>query len=354
MPARLLRITLILLLALSTTGCLEKTSPAQSARILAFGTLIDVTIVGKSKQEAKTAMEQLEALFARLHRDWHAWEPGLLQQTNEKLAGCSAFEPPAALLPLITLSVPLAEASEHLFEPAIGHLIDLWGFQGKKPDCAQLPSEESVLNLLQQAPRMSDLKLDAGLLRSDNPAVKLDFGAIGKGYGIDMAIQLLRDLGIAHAMINAGGDLRAIGDRGGRPWRIGVKHPDGSVLASLEISGDESVFTSGNYERQYRCNGQRYHHIIDPRSGYPAEGTDSVTVIHPNAATADAAATALFIAGPDDWQRIARRMGIKYVALLDDRGRLYMTAAMEKRLKVLNTRVSLHVLAAPAETDNSR
>lgn len=340
---RLVQLLLLTLWFLPLSGCLEKTPPAHNARILAFGTLIDVTLVGKREKDAEAAVERLNAYFQEMHNNWHAWEPGPLQQTNEGLKSCEPFEPHPMVRPLIELSVPLAVASEHLFNPAIGHLIRLWGFQGNQPACDQLPSEDAILALVQQAPRMSDLKQENGLLRSTNPAVKLDFGAIGKGYGVDQAIKMLRGLGIEDAIVNAGGNLRAIGSRGGRPWRVGVKHPDGSVLGTLEISGDESVSTSGNYERRYQCGGKVYHHIIDPRTGYPTQGTDSVTVLHGDATTADAASTALFVAGPKDWQRIAHRMGISYVALLDDQGRLHLTPAMAKRLQLLNKSIQIVV-----------
>lgn len=185
---------------------------------------------------------------------------------------------------------------------------------------------------------MSDLDIDGFKLSSSNPAVKLDFGAYGKGYGIDRAIESLKDMGIHNAIINAGGDLRAIGSRAGTPWRIAIKKPTGmAVLGVIKTDTDESVFTSGDYERNYAYEGKRYHHIIDPRTGYPAEGVASVTVIHTDATTADAAATALFVAGTSDWHRIARQMGIKYVLVIDSQGTLHMNPAMQKRIELLKT-----------------
>jgi len=165
--------------------------------------------------------------------------------------------------------------------------------------------------------------------------VQLDVGAFAKGYAIDQAIALLQRHGINNAIVNAGGDLRAIGQRGQRPWRIGIRHPQQpGIIAALEIQGNESVFTSGNYERFYQHEGQRFHHIIDPRSGYPGNDTLSVTVIHSNAATADAAATALLIAGPQHWRTIARQMGIDQAMLVDKQLTVHMTPAMSRRVKL--------------------
>jgi thiamine biosynthesis lipoprotein len=183
---------------------------------------------------------------------------------------------------------------------------------------------------------MSDIEVEGILIRSKNPAVKLDFGAIGKGYGIDLAVAHLRELGIDNAIVNAGGDLRAIGDRSGQPWRIAIRRPTGGVFGIIGVSGDESVFTSGDYERNFIYEGKTYHHIIDPRTGWPAEGTRAVTVIHTDGTTADAAATALFVAGPDHWYEIAKRMGIRYVLLLDSEGTVHMNPEMAERIELMD------------------
>ncbi len=151
---------------------------------------------------------------------------------------------------------------------------------------------------------------------------------------MDLAITRLRELGIQNAIINAGGNLRAIGKHGDRPWRIGIRNPRGEgVLASIETRGDESILTSGDYERFYEYQGKRYHHIIDPRSGYPVTGVISVTVIADDAATADAASTALFVAGPQRWREIAKKLGVTQVMLIDGQGRMVVTPAMAKRVR---------------------
>ena len=179
---------------------------------------------------------------------------------------------------------------------------------------------------------MTDLELQDGRARTDNPRLQLDLGAFAKGVAVDRAIAALRAAGIDNAIVNAGGDLRAIGARE-RPWRIGIRHPRApGVLASIETRGDESIFTSGDYERYFEAEGTRYHHIIDPRSGYPARGTASLTVIHTEAATADAAATALFVAG-DAWPRTAADMGINRVMRVRADGTVEMTPAMAGRIR---------------------
>jgi len=340
----------VLLLAL-LAGCRQET-PVYNTRFHAFGTLIDLSLVGVKQQEAERAGELLKSDFEFMHRAWHAWEPGPLGRVNQELATGKTFASPPSLLPLVRRSQELAALSDNLFNPTIGHLIDLWGFHTDSPVCRPPPSRARILELVKANPQMSDITLDGILLHSKNPAVKLDFGAIAKGYGIDLAVEHLRQFGIHDAMVNAGGDLRAIGDRSGQPWRIAVRRPTGSgVFAILHVKGDESVFTSGDYDRNFVYEGTSYHHIIDPRTGYPAGGTRSVTVVHRDATTADAAATALFVAGPKRWHEIARRMGIRYVLLVDHTGKVHMNPAMQERIELLDQNITVMISAPLIETE---
>jgi WD40 repeat protein len=142
------------------------------------------------------------------------------------------------------------------------------------------------------------------------------------------------ELGIKNAIINLGGDLKAIGKKGKKNWFVGIRHPSGTgVLAAVAINDGESVMTSGNYERYYENKSKRYSHIIDPTTGKPATDFTSVTVIDTNGTLADAAATALTVAGKQDWHRIATQMGVKYVMLVDQAGTVYFTPAMAKRIQ---------------------
>lgn len=350
---RLLTPILLTLIALLPAGCGQQ-EQVTTTRFLAFGTLIDLSIAAVTKEQAEKATAAIEKDFAWMHKSWHAWDPGPLGRVNRLIAEEVTFSTPPSVLELIRLGTILSVKSDHLFNPAIGHMIDAWGFHSDDPAEHRPPDREKISQLLQQNPRMTDLVLNGINLHSTNQNVKLDFGAFGKGFGIDLAIDHLRQLGIENAILNAGGDLRAIGSPKGRPWKIAIRHPSGKgVLASLEVSGDESVFTSGDYERNFNWKGKSYHHIIDPRTGYPAVGTKSVTVIHPNAATADAAATALFVAGPDNWYNIAKKMGIKYVLLVDSKNKAHMNPAMKKRLSFESNQFEASI-SPPLTNENSR
>jgi thiamine biosynthesis lipoprotein len=196
------------------------------------------------------------------------------------------------------------------------------------------PPERAEINvLLAQAPSTQAIRIDGTSLWSANPAVQLDFGGIAKGYAVDLAIDRLWELGIKNAMVNAGGDLRAIGKHGDRPWHIGVRKPGGGVIGGIEGASDEAFFTSGNYERFRQDETDRYPHILDPRTGWPVEDIVSVTVIAGEGLLADAAATALVVAGLNDWPEVARALQLEQVMVIDESGAVYLTPAMVRRVR---------------------
>jgi len=326
-----------LLTALFAIGGCAKDLPSQHFRLLTFGTYMDLELIGVDRQKAEAARDQLQQDFDLMHQTWHAWDPGPVERVNRFINEGKTLAAPPSVLPLLKASQELAEKSDYLFDPGIGQLVKLWGFHTSDLRPHAPPDDKTIEFWVEQKPSVGDIEIDGFRLSSSNSAVKLDFGAIGKGYGVDKAIGRLKEMGIHNAIVNAGGDLRAIGSRAGNPWRIAVRNPDGGgVFALIPVTGNEAVFTSGDYQRNFAWEGKFYHHIIDPRTGRPAEGTSSVTVMHPDATTADAAATALFIAGPKGWHRIAKQMGIKYVLLIDSEGTVHMNPAMQQRAQLQN------------------
>ncbi len=329
---RLPRIVLLLAACLFLVACSRP--GAYNQTIYVFGTLVDVTVWGLPREKAREHVALLAARFRQMHQDWHAWQPGALADLNTAIADGRPIEIQEELGILIERAVELHRRSDGLFNPAIGKLIALWGFHKDDPlDGRPPPGAEEIDALVSSDPKMSDLVIENGRVTSRNRDVRLDFGGFAKGFAVDWAIEELRRQGVENAIVNAGGDLRAIGDKDGEPWRIGVRHPQGKgVLAAIETVGDESIFTSGNYERYNEHQGVRYAHIIDPRNGRPVVGITSVTVIHDNGAEADAAATALVVAGVKEWPRIARSMGIRHVLLVEENGTVHMSPTMQQRV----------------------
>lgn len=311
---------------------------ARQAKFYAFGTEIDVSLYGVDNQAAENTVEALEAAFNNVNNTWHAWQPSTLTRINEAIAKDESIQIQADVATVIAEAAGYAQDSQHLFNPAAGKLFELWGYhQDNWFESRPPPSKETIKAWLQAAPTMQAIHIEDGILTSDNKMVKLGFGGFAKGTAVDAAIDALKQQGIENAIINIGGDLRAIGSHGDRPWRIGIRHPrkESDMMAFVAIDHDESVFTSGDYERYFTYEGKRYPHIIDPRTGYPATDTISVTVIHQQAARADAAATALVVAGTD-WPQIAASMGIDHVMLMRADGQIEMTPAMAEQVRLIN------------------
>ena len=305
-----------------------------------FGTLVEITIQGEEEAKAKQVTDQVLKDFDALHHTLHPWEAGTLERINGILALATPEAPaqasmPPGVLPIIQDATRLSVLSEGLFNPAIGKLVRLWGFHADTFE-PRLPDPAAIEKLVQARPRMTDLHLDGLTLTGSNPAVRIDLGGYAKGYALDLAAAYLRSQGVKNALINIGGNVMALGDKGGQPWKVGIQHPRrAGALAVLELHDGEAVGTSGDYQRFFEAGGKRYCHLIDPRTGWPADQTQAVTVIArgPHAGTlSDVASKPLFIAGPADWRRLATKMGITEALLVAADGKISVTQPLNQRL----------------------
>ncbi len=308
-----------------------------------FGTRVELAIAGVPEAQARAAGNRVLQEFDRLHRTYHAWQPSELSALNEAIAVGRTHEVTAEFAALIREAQSVAAAGDHLFDPGIGRLIALWGFhtddiQPRLPDIA-------TVNVLQaQHPSIADLRLDGHRVGSRNKSVALDFGGYLKGVALDRAAALLKQDGVANALINIGGNVMALGTRDGRgtPWRVGIQHPrpqgvGGAPLATLELRDGEAIGTSGDYHRYFEVDGRRYCHLLDPRTGFPAADTQAVTVLiapGPGAGMrSDALSKPIFIAGRE-WRDMARKLGVDAVLRVGADGTASATPAMQARVKI--------------------
>lgn len=311
-----------------------------------FGTLVDVTIYGEDEGAARQAVGEVLHEFQRMHDELHAWQPSELSELNAAFARGEGKVVSPELTAMLQDAAQLSAQSRGVFNPTIGGLIQLWGFQSDefKP---QLPDEQRVAVLVAANPQMSDISFDQGKVTSHNKAVRLDLGGYAKGYALDRAVALLKQKGIRNALVNIGGNIMALGQHGKRPWRVGIQHPRKSgALASLELHDGEAIGTSGDYQRYFELDGKRYCHLIDPRSGYPVQGVQAVTVMTrgPHAGVlSDVVSKPLFIAGKDGWRVAAQQMGLTEAMLVDGAGNIHLTAALQKRLEFADKDIQLDV-----------
>jgi len=371
---------LAVIAVLSLAAC-SKEPPLYQEQGYVFGTLVDVTLYGESEPRARQAVNEVLQEFQRLHNLLHAWQPSELSELNAAFARGESKAVSPELAAMLQDAAQLSQQSQGLFNPAIGGLVQLWGFHADEFKAA-LPDEKQIAALVQGNPQMGDLvfsptpnpsrpplvrggEADPPLTRgvrgvtvsSNNKAVRLDLGGYAKGYALDRAAEILRKQGIRNALINIGGNVLALGRHGKRPWRVGIQHPrKPGALATLELRDGEAIGTSGDYQRYFMLGGTRYCHLIDPRNGHPVQGVQAATVlIKPLAirldeqttlakslvmtrgtragVLSDATSKPLFIAGAGGWRAAALQMNLPEAMLVDGMGNIHLTAELQKRLE---------------------
>jgi len=333
---------LMLLVAagLVSVACRPADDPLVTHRLLAMATWIDIRLPQSATTRERELIAVIEAELRQFEVDYYAWGDGELAALNRTLTAQRQFEASPAMAALLTKAREVTKLTDGAFDPGIGELVELWGFNGAEPGLAP-PAAETIRERLRNAGSILDLEITGTRIEvshsralPDGLHFTLDLGGIAKGAAVDMILEHLETRGVAPALINAGGDLRVIGTPSERDWRIGIAAPrDDGILGTIRLLDHEAAFTSGDYERFYEHAGSRFHHILDPGTGFPAEHTQAVTVIADNGTLADAAATALFVAGPDDWRSAAAALGIEAALRVDGSGRVEMTPAMSRRFE---------------------
>ncbi|MDT8386098.1 MAG: FAD:protein FMN transferase [Thiogranum sp.] len=356
MIGKLINLTLVFWLSSFLAACSQE-EVVYRDELIAFGTLVSFTLHGVDPAQGTEVIRDVDLMFQEQHKNWHAWQKGQLTELNAAIAAGKSMQVDPSIIHLIKLGQSFERNSIGLFNPAIGDLLRLWGFQQDEAASGPPPAKEKIQAWLKTRPSTFDLEFNGQTIQSNNANVSLDFGGFAKGYSVGKAVQLIEEHNIRNFVVNAGGDLCIRGRHGDRPWRVGVRDPyvGTGILASIELEGSACVFTSGSYERYFDYGGHRYHHILDPRSGEPAAHSASVTVIAGDPTLADAAATAIFVAGPQQFRIIARRMGISDVLLIDNNGNAYLTPGLKDRLRFEQEPKSLEIveIASPdPESEN--
>lgn len=261
---------------------------------IALGTVVEIQVRGMAVDQADRAVT---AAFQEIHR-----VETLLQDAASFKAG------PIWAGPEVDWLLGQCNHFWHLsagaFDCAIGPLVDAWGFNTPSP---ALPAPGDLVLALEQSGWQDLRAMPGGTWEAARP-VSLAFGAIGKGYAVDRALAVLQEHGVGEALVNAGGDLSALGGS----WSAGIQHPrhPGQLVAQFELV-DQAAATSGDYEQFFIQDGRRYHHILDPRTGDPPGELQSVTVLAPSCTEADALATLVFVLGVDGLALVERLPGIE-------------------------------------------
>jgi thiamine biosynthesis lipoprotein len=263
-------------------------------------TAVEIRFESGSSREANRLKEAVFGEMERLERLLSRSIAGSDIDLVNRQAGQQPVPVSLETLALLGEALRYARLSGGAFDPTVAPLLDRWGFLGQQYRLPSPPEIEAALRLVDY--NLVGLDTGRGTVFLANAGMAVDLGGIAKGYIVDRGMEVLKEAGVRNAFINAGGDIGLIGSRpNGTPWRIGIKHPrlDQKYAGILSLSGSLAVVTSGDYERVFEHEGRRYHHILDPETGYPAASLASVTVVAPTATEADALSTTLFVIGPE-------------------------------------------------------
>ena len=284
---------------------------------------------------ARAAFDEVFQELDRLESLMSVWRADSDVVRLNEAAGRAPVTISPDVMEVLRAAREMSDATGGAFDVTFGAFADVWKFDHDQDD--RIPSDAQIQARLPLV-NYRDLELDAGkrtaVLRRTGMRVHL--GGIGKGYAVDRAASILRQRGIRDFLIQFGGDLYAGGRRGDRPWRAAIQDPRGPVgrtFASLDLS-DSSFSTSGDYERYFVHDGVRYHHIMDPRTGRPARGARSVTIVARNATTADALSTGVFALGPAAGMELLERLPDVEGVIVTDRNEVLVSSGLKGRLQM--------------------
>ena len=254
-------------------------------------------------------------------------------------SGARRRRPAPDFCSLIRRAMELHSRSLGAFDPGVCALVRLWRFDREEnlAVASGPPADEEIQALRARQGTLEDVTVSGTTVRARRPLC-IDLGGMAKGSALERARRLLADQGIANALIDIGGSsLLALGQPDapppGRAWRVGLRDPrSAGVIGALDLKSGESVDTSGDYERAFSVGGERFHHILDPRTGQPASGVASVTVVTRDAELGDAASTALLAGGDARFRELTAALGITDAFLVTTRGELVTTGPMRERL----------------------
>lgn len=341
-----LKLFLIALFALFLAACGR--TPLQEQQAYVFGTRVEVLVVSNDPEQGRKAIAAVLREFDRLHRAYHAWQDSELTILNSAIFSGRPQQVSPELAEFVQEAQALSQQGDYLFDPGIGQLIKLWGFQADEFK-AELPTKADIQAWLASKPSIADITINGSTISSRNRNVALDFGGYLKGVALDRAAAILRAQGINNALINIGGNIMALGSKEGKKWRVGIQHPRQSgPMATVSLNDGEAIGTSGDYQRFFEVDGKRYAHLLDPGTGYPADHTQAVTVLIPPGPRAgtlsDATSKPVFIAGPEHWREMARKMDVGLVLRVDRDNHIFVTEALRQRLEFIGNTPEMTVV----------
>ena len=291
-----------------------------------MGTRIVVELWADERAAGESAIDAVMDEMRHIDASMSTYKPDSEVSRVNALAAQGPVKISPELFGLLRTAVEYSRITEGAFDITYASVGFMYDFRARiHPDEKQIAAALPAVNY-----RHLLLDRAAGTVRFSRTGVRIDLGGIAKGYAVDRSIEILQRRGFKHALVSAGGDSRIIGDRFGKPWIVGIRHPDrkDEVIARLPLI-DTAISTSGDYEHYFDENGTRYHHIIDPRTGHSASAVRSATVIAPTATRTDGLSKTAFVLGAEAAIRIYEKLGDVEAVLVRPDGRVLYTKGLE-------------------------
>ena len=289
-----------------------------------LGTVVEIQVRDADEKKADDAItkafaevKRIDVLFTTYNEESPVWK------INNKKDSIISVDP--EIYNLIVLCDSVTKLSAGSFDVSLDNLTKAWGFYTDDP---KLPEKSAIDSALIHS-GWTNIRLlgDMQIIKHKN--IGLNFGAIAKGYAVDKAMDVLKKYEIKEALVNAGGEISKIGN----DWIVGIQHPReiNSIIKKIKLNGS-TVATSGDYEQYFEVDGIRYHHILDPKTGYPSTGLQSVTIINKSSTIADALATGIFVMGKENGMRLIESLDDTETMIIDSDGNIFYSSGFEKFL----------------------
>lgn len=296
-------------------------------------TLITVNVVSDSEDKAEKAIGSAFSVIEDLDSKLNFFSDKSELSMINKNAGISEVKVSPETLDVIEKAVFVSENTGGAFDPTIGPEISLWDFNAhKKPDDKLIKARLNLVNY-----KLIVIDKEKSTIYLKKKRMLIDLGGIAKGYAADKAVEELKKQGVKAGLVSCAGDISAFGLKpDGKAWKVGVRNPrqkgkEDEIIATIELK-DMAISTSGDYERYFIIDNIRYHHILDPKTGYPASGVRSVSVMTEKGVNTDAFSTAVFVLGPEKGMQILAKMGFEGL-IVDKDGKFHTTPGLRDKIE---------------------
>lgn len=298
-------------------------------------TVVAITVVSSSSDKARNAVDKAYRELDRLAKLLNFYSEDSEVSAINRHAGDKPVKVSGETLEIIEKALYASKNTEGAFDITVGPVVKLWDFKNRViPDAEQIKEKSKIIGY-------KNIIVDkaASTVLLEKKGMQIDLGGIIKGYAADKAVAVLKANGIKAGIVAAAGDIKTFGKRHDEnSWSVGIRNPrqgkgGDEIIAVVKLS-NQAISTSGDYERYFEKNGIRYHHIIDPKTGHPAYGCQSVTIVAKESAIADAFATGIFVLGPQKGIEALNRLGIDAI-IIDRNGKVYITDGLKGSIELL-------------------